>query len=92
MSQWKRYKKQEGGKVYRWFEKGYTIASVVEGYFPSEANIRITGHGFNAIEVRGHKSVILRFSNYELFRKFDMYIKREKELIKKKKPLKKRRK
>jgi len=82
-AKWKRYKKQEGGNVFRWFEKGGTIASVVEGYFPEESNIRISGIGFDSIEVRGHKSVILKWSDAELTRKFDMYIKREKERIKK---------
>ena len=78
-AKWKRYKRQEGGNVFRWFEKGKTIASVVEGYFPTEANIRITGRGFDSIEIRGHKSVILKWSDAELMRKFDTYIKREKE-------------
>lgn len=89
-AKWKRYKKQEGGNVFRWFEKGETIASVVEGYFPTEANVRISGRGFNSIEIRGHKSVILKRSDAELTRNFDMHIKREKERIKKKRPLKRR--
>ena len=91
MAAWRRYKRQEDGRsVYRWFEKGYTIASVVQGYFPNEANIRITGRGFSAIEVRGHKAVLLKLSDEALKQKFDNYIRSEK--ARKRKPLRRRRK
>jgi len=75
MAKWVRKRNQEGGKVYRWFEKGWTIASVVEGYFPDEANIRCSGHGFDSFEIRGHKSIILKMSDAELIRLFEKHIK-----------------
>ena len=83
-SKWKRNKSQEGGKVYRWFEKGWTIASVVEGYYPTEANMRVSGRGFDSFEIRGHKSTMLKMSDGEFIRIFEKHIKIRKDHKKKK--------
>lgn len=78
-NKWIRYKEQEKDKVYRWYEKKDIIASVVQGYFEKEANIRITGPNFDAIEVRGHKMAILDKTDEELYKAFDRYIKEAKK-------------
>lgn len=65
----KRDKKQEDSKVYRWFEnKNGDIVSVVEGYYPDEANIRVSsGKGkFDSFEIRGGKDIILGSSDEKI--------------------------
>ena len=76
LSTWMRYKENEGDKVFRWYEtKGGNIASIVEGYFPNEANLRLTTKR-KAIEIRGHKSIMLSRSDNELIRMINMHKKR----------------
>lgn len=83
--QWKRIKRQEGLPVFRWFERDGIIASVVEGYFPGEANIRVSDAlgGFESFEIRGHKSIILKMSDPQLIRLFEKHIgfRRKEKLI-----------
>jgi hypothetical protein len=77
----KRDKKQEGYQVYRWYEnKNGDIVSVVEGYFPNEANMRISsGTGkFKSFEIRGSKSIMLDKSDEELIATANRFIEREK--------------
>jgi len=85
MATWKRNKRQEGGQVYRWFEKGETIASVVEGYFPNEANMRVSGRGFESFEIRGHKSAMLNKPDSEFTRIADKHIRERKQYKKRRK-------
>ena len=58
MNKWKRIKSQEDKIVYRWFENKDIIVSIVEGYFPSELNIRVSGDKFDSFEIRGNKQII----------------------------------
>jgi hypothetical protein len=75
---WIRDEAQESGAVLRWYEKGKTIASVVEGDIPGEAEFRISGKGFDGISARGGKDIILRSSDKENIRRIEMLISREK--------------
>jgi hypothetical protein len=84
-NQWKRIKRQEGLPVFRWYEKGGIIASVVEGYFPDEANVRVSDviGSFESFEIRGHKSIILKLSDPEILRVVEKHIglRRKEKLI-----------
>lgn len=81
MGQWTRTYEQEEGAVKKWFEreKDGVIASVVEGYFPSEQNIRISGMDFESIEIRGHKSIIEKKSDDDLIEMVERAIRRQKK-------------
>ena len=66
---WKRFKDEENTQVFRWFQndKGH-ILSVVQGYLPDEANIRMIINGQRR-EIRGHKSLILKETDENLIAK-----------------------
>jgi hypothetical protein len=69
MFNFKRIKSQEFGNVYRWYENDEgDIFSVVKGYSPFEANIRVSSAKgkFDSFEIRGHKDIILKKSDEEL--------------------------
>lgn len=77
-----RDKTQEKFNVYRWFENEDIIASVVEGYFSDECNLRITFcwgkyKGIDNIEVRGHKSIVLNWDDSQLLNHINRVIERE---------------
>lgn len=77
-----RIKQEENGtQVYRWFEnKDGDIISVVEGYFPSEANIRVSSgkDKFNSFEIRGGKDLILSKSDEQIVESAERSIERSK--------------
>ena len=62
---WTRVKEQETEKVFRWYEEGNDVVSIVEGYFPNELNFRFS-IGKNCHEIRGHKSVIGNMNEFEI--------------------------
>jgi hypothetical protein len=64
-----RDKNEEGGEVYRWYEsEDGSIISVVEGYFPNEANVRVTHKDRDSFEIRGDKKIILGKSDEEIIK------------------------
>ena len=72
----KRYRIQESGKVKRWFEgKGGLIASVVEGDFAGETQLRISSNKMDSIMSRGKFDTL---SDEKLKKKIKMLIGREK--------------
>jgi len=63
-----RDKLQEDNRmVYRWYdgEKG-EIVSVVQGDFPDEVEIRVSGKDFDSFIVRGKKDLVLEKSDKEI--------------------------
>lgn len=76
-----RDKNQEGDKVYRWFENEDIIASIVEGYFSNECNLRISFcwgkyKDIESIEVRGHKSIMLNRNDEDILNHIKRIIER----------------
>lgn len=74
---WKRDTSQETYDVLRWYEKGETIASLVNGDIEGEAEWRISGKGFDSISARGGKDIMLRKSDIDNVRRIEMLIRRE---------------
>ena len=79
---WIRDKSQEEYQVFRWYEhpRREIIASVVEGYFPTELNLRISSEKENIdrIEVRGSKSIMEKRSDEHFINTIESMIEREK--------------
>lgn len=68
-----RDKNQEDNiSVFRWFENDDIIASIVQGYFSEECNLRVSfcwSDKFKDIpnfEIRGHKSIMLEWSDLKV--------------------------
>jgi hypothetical protein len=80
---WERAPSMEDVDVYRWYDgPGGAIASVVKGYFPGEANLRISGGTLkHPIEIRGHKAAWERMSDADVIRHIKKHIKQEVEGI-----------
>lgn len=76
---WVRYRDQEGGAVVRWYEKKGVIASVVEGYFPTELNVRISTGRECLPEIRGHKSIMEKLSDVEYINTIERNLRRWKK-------------
>jgi len=74
---WTRDTVQENGSVFRWYEKGDIIASIVETQFPNEAEYRISGN-FGSLSSRGDKHKILGNSDARNIKKIETLIRREK--------------
>ena len=62
----KRIKREEGGAVLKWFEDKDIIASMVQGDFPNEAELRISGKGFESFKSRGSRELMLKKSDKAL--------------------------
>lgn len=71
----------KGGKVYRWFENKNIVASIVEGYFYNEENIRVSFwnelQDLNSFEIRGSKEIIFKMSDEDLINLILRHIKRD---------------
>jgi hypothetical protein len=75
---WIRDTIQENYSVFRWYEKGETIASLVQGDIEDEAEWRISGKGFDSIQARGNKELMLRRTDAHNIAKIETLIRREK--------------
>lgn len=66
-------------QVFRWYEKPEQdiIVSVVEGYFPTELNVRFSGNDFESFETRGHKSVMENRNDEDFIQGFEMMLRRK---------------
>ncbi len=78
---WIRDNKEEDKQVFRWFvnEERDIIASVVEGYFPNESNLRVSTSTdyFESFENRGHKSIMLKKNDFEWIEDIERMIRRK---------------
>ena len=74
---WIRDTSQEGNQVFRWYEKGKIIASLVQGDFSNEAEWRISGN-FGSLESRGGKNIMLKKSDSQNIDTIESLIRREK--------------
>jgi hypothetical protein len=84
MAKWKRIKAQEdikhGGNVYRWFERGDDVMSVVDRGLPGEVEMRICSDKIKrtngCLMIPGHASIVLKRTDAELVRSAEMMLKR----------------
>ena len=74
---WIRETSDENSNVFRWYEKGNTTASLVQGDHENEAEWRISGN-FGSLESRGGKNLMLKKSDAQNIRIIETLIRREK--------------